>query len=185
MSPKNWFYTLPLRLRSLFQRNQVEEELSEEFQYHLEQKTKEYAASGMAIEEARRKARREFGGIEQSKENCRDTRRVSYIQDLLQDLGFGLRMLRNSPAFALVAILTLALGIGANTAIFELLDAVRMRSLPVPDAQRLVEVRLSSTDKLRGGVDSWDANIWLCERLGIPTQSWTEVEAFVTEFLES
>jgi putative ABC transport system permease protein len=140
MSPKNWFYTLPLRLRSLFQRNQVEEELSEEFQYHLEQKTKEYAASGMAIEEARRKARREFGGIEQSKENCRDTRRVSYIQDLLQDLGFGLRMLRNSPAFALVAILTLALGIGANTAIFSVIHGVLLKPLPFPQQDQLMTI---------------------------------------------
>jgi putative ABC transport system permease protein len=78
--------------------------------------------------------------------------------NLLRDLRYGVRTLSRSPGFAVVAILSLALGIGANTAIFELLDSVRMRSLPVPEAQRLVEVRLSSTDKLRGGVQSWDAN---------------------------
>ena len=81
MRPKHWFYTLPLRLRSLFRRERAEQELSEELQFHLEQKTQEYVTSGLTLDEARRKAQREFGGIELSKENCRDTRRVSYIQD--------------------------------------------------------------------------------------------------------
>ena len=97
MRPKHWFYTLPLRLRSLFRRERAEHELSDELQFHLEQKTQEYFAAGLTIDEAHRKAQREFGGIELSKENCRDMRRVSYLQDLMQDLGFGLRMLRNSP----------------------------------------------------------------------------------------
>jgi hypothetical protein len=77
-------------LRSLFKRNQVEHDLSEELQFHLEQKTQQYMDAGLSAEEARRKARREFGGIELSRENCRDTRRISHIQDLLQDLGFGI-----------------------------------------------------------------------------------------------
>src|ERR1700722_18485661 len=142
MRPASWFYTLPLRLRSLFRRDRVERDLGDELQFHLEQKTQQYIAAGFTPYEARQKARRDFGGVELSKENCRDTRGVSHIQDLLRDLGFGLRMLRNSPGFAAAAILSLALGIGANTAIFQLLDAVLLRTLPVAAPEQLAEIRL-------------------------------------------
>jgi putative ABC transport system permease protein len=154
VSEQHWLLTLRLRLRSLFRRNKVEQELSEELQYHIDQKTCEYIGSGLAEEEARRKARREFGGVEQSKENCRDTRRVSYVQDLLQDLVFGLRMLRNSPAFALVAILTLALGIGANTAIFSVIHGVLLKPLPFPQQDQLMTVWEKSDDGGRSNT-SW------------------------------
>jgi putative ABC transport system permease protein len=154
MRPKHWFYTFPLRLRSLFRRNQVEQDLSEELQFHLEQKTREYMASGLARDEALQKATREFGGLELSKENCRDTRRVNYIQDLLQDLGFGLRMLRSSPAFALVAIFTLALGIGANTAIFSVIHGVLLEPLPFPKQDQLMTV-WEKDDEGRRSNTSW------------------------------
>jgi putative ABC transport system permease protein len=138
MSPKTWFFTLPLRLRSLFRRDHVERDLSDELQFHLDQKTKANIVNGMTPDNARQKARREFGGLELSKENCRDTRRVSYLHDILQDALFGLRMLRNSPVFALVAILTLALGIGANTAIFSVIHGVLLRPLPFPKQDQLM-----------------------------------------------
>ncbi|MGC2802056.1 MAG: ABC transporter permease, partial [Candidatus Acidiferrum sp.] len=141
-----WLSTLPLRLRSLFRRNQVEQDLSDELRFHIEQKAQEYAANGLNAEEALCKARREFGGLEQSKENCRVARRVGYIHDLLQDLGFGLRMLRNSPAFALVAILTLALGIGANTAIFSVVHGVLLRPLPFPRQDQLMMLSEKNAD---------------------------------------
>src|SRR5438105_9925848 len=140
MRPEHWIYTIPLRLRSLFRWAQADQELDDELREHLERKTEEYAAQGMTQEEAHRRARLDLGGIEQTKEKCRDARRVNWIQDLAQDLHYGVRTLRKSPGFTAVAILTLALGIGANTVIFNTANAALWRTLPVTDPQSLVRL---------------------------------------------
>jgi hypothetical protein len=99
MRPEHWLYTIPLRLRSLFCWTQADQELDDELRDHLNRRTEEYVARGMAPEEARRRARLGLGGIEQTKEKCRDARHVNWIQDLIRDLRFGFRILRKSPGF--------------------------------------------------------------------------------------
>jgi putative ABC transport system permease protein len=135
-----FLYTAPLRLRSLLRREQVESDLDEEFQYHLERQIEANIAKGMPAHEARYAALRTMGGIEQQKEKCRDARRVSLIEDLVNDLRYGLRVLAKSPVFTTVAITTLALGIGANTAIFSVVNELLLRPLPFPDADRIATV---------------------------------------------
>jgi predicted permease len=140
MRPEHWLYTIPLRVRSLFRGAQADQELDDELRDHLERKTEEYLGQGMTQEEARRRARLDLGGIEQTKEKCRDARRVNWFQDLVQDLRYALRRLRMAPAFTSATILTLALGIGATTSIFTLVHAVLLKSLPVTNPGDLYRV---------------------------------------------
>jgi putative ABC transport system permease protein len=140
MRPEHWIYTVPLRLRSLLRRPQVDRDLDEEIRDHLERRIADYIEQGMPAEEARDRAYREFGGIEQSKENCRDTRKVNWLYDVVRDARQTVRQLRQNPGFAALAILTLAFGIGANTAVFNVLNGVLLRPLPYHDPSRLAGV---------------------------------------------
>jgi putative ABC transport system permease protein len=126
--------------RRLWLRTKMEEELEKELRFHLDQHTADLIAQGIDPEEARRRARLALGGPEQVKEQCRDARRTRGLEDMLQDLRYGARMLMKKPGFTLVAVVTLAAGIAANTTIFSVADALILRPFNFPNQERLVMV---------------------------------------------
>ncbi len=149
MSFERWLLALPLRLRSLFRRGHVEAELGEELLSHIEYLTESNIAKGLSPDEARFQALKAMEGYEQKKEECRDTRGVNWIENIARDVRYGLRMLRRSPVFTAVAILSLALGIGANSAIFSVIDTLLLRPLPVPHPEQLRNLFLNFPERLQ------------------------------------
>src|SRR5262249_36509603 len=142
------------RLLFYARRNRFDRELEEEMRFHLEMKAGENLAAGISPEEARYAARRQFGNQTLLQEVSREMWGIRLIDALFQDLRFGARMLLKNKSFTAVAVLSLALGIGANTAIFQLLDAVRLRTLPVKAPQELAEVRIADMTGARGNFSS-------------------------------
>jgi predicted permease len=137
---------LRFRARALFRRSEVEKELEEEIQFHFEHEVEKHVKAGLPLDEARRRARLAFGGHEQVKEICREARGTSFIELTVQDTKYALRQLWANPTFALVMILTLALSIGANSAIFSVIQGVLLKRLPYPQADRIVRIFLSNKE---------------------------------------
>ncbi len=131
---------LRMRVRTLLRKKQVERELEKELRFHLEQEIEEAQARGLSPDEARLAAKKRIGGIAQIQEECRDMRRTKFVESLGQDLRYAVRTLARSPGFTVVMLLTLALSIGATSAIVSVIDGVLLRSLPYPDPGRLVRV---------------------------------------------
>jgi predicted permease len=156
MHLERWLDIVRMRLRSLLRRSAIERELDRELRFHLDQEIEVNLRLGLAPSEARSAALRRLGGIVQIQEECRDMRRTSYIENFVSDLRYSVRTLVKAPVFTLAAIATLTLGIGANTAIFQLLDAVRLRSLPVPEPHRLTQIRIP---KMNFGISEYSDNL--------------------------
>jgi predicted permease len=156
MHPERWCNIVRLRLRSLLRRGAVERDLDRELRFHLDEEIEKNVRLGLTPKAARSAALRSLGGIAQIQEECRDMRRTSYIENFVGDLRYAVRTLLKAPIFTLAAIATLTLGIGANTAIFQLLDAVRLRSLPVHEPHRLAQIEIP---KMNFGISDYSDNL--------------------------
>src|ERR1044072_451416 len=139
------------RWRALTHHDDLDQELDEELRFHLERQIEQNMKRGMAAEDARYAAMKSFNRVDQSKEECRDARGVGFVENLLRDASYSVRVLLKNYAFTIVVVLTLALGIGANTAIFSFANGILLRPLPYPQSDRLVAL---DENALKRGIDS-------------------------------
>src|SRR6516162_10987418 len=169
------------------QRKRMLESLDQEIRDYIEAETQDNIERGMAPEEARYAALRKFGNVTRIKEETREVWSFVWLEQLWQDVGFGLRTLRKSPGFTSVAVLTLALGIGANTAVFSVMNAVMLRYLPVPHPEQLVY--LNSTGRpsaaFETGIGNFSFNEVSFERMRADRRAFSSLIAFVPLALEN
>src|SRR6266540_6180791 len=171
MRIEHWWFKAPLRLKSILRRTSVEQELDEELQFHLEHKIEEGIAKGLSPEEARYRALRAMGGLEQRKEEIRDARRIHWLTDFVDDVRYAVRSLRRTPGLAAFVVITIALGIGMTATPFSMLDALIFRPYPVPHPSGVVTLVSTSRDNsfdsfsyreyldIRGNTKSYDGVI--------------------------
>src|ERR1700733_13112469 len=165
---------LRVRFRSLFRRTAVTREIDHELQFHLGHQMEKYLRAGLTREQAARRLRLEFGGLTQIKEDCQEARGVSFVEHIGQDVRYAMRMFGRTPGFTAVIVVTLALGIGANTAVFSLINAVLLKMLPVKDPEQLV--KLSKIQPVNGPNDYFSYPE--VERFQRATQAFSAVFAF-------
>src|SRR5277367_109834 len=163
------------RLRSFFRKGSLDHELNDEMATHIELAMEEYMHKGMSEEEARRKALVRFGGVQQAKEQHRETRGLPWVDVLMQDLRFTFRTLGRDRGFAIIAILILGLGIGANVAVFSVVNTILLRPLPFHDSQRLVWI---TGNKGEGGQSSMTYSVDAYEDYKAANQTLQGVTAY-------
>src|SRR6185312_6557713 len=151
-----WYYKLPLRLRSLFRKQHAEWDLSQEIEFHFEALVEQYLAQGLTLEASRSAARHDMGHLEPVKEECREARNVSLIENAVKDIRFGIRMLRRNSGFSALAILCLVLGIGANAAVISWIEGILVRPYPAVAQQNRLYVLAATTP----GVAGFDGMSW-------------------------
>lgn len=170
------------RVRALFRRDKLEAELADELRFHFEQQVEKYIRSGLTHQDAVRQTRLVFGGPDQVKEECRDARGVSCLEMLVQDVRYGLRILRKKPGFTVIAVLALALGIGASTAVFSAVNTMLLKPLPYPNPERIVMLWWKAPILLADAADQFPWSKRDFARFSRDTKSFESIGAFKSDF---